>query len=283
MKRGDITDTVPEGGEPIPSYRFYPVREAVFISMMMAAAIAITTFFIFDYSYKALKGEIREGLARTASVLALLIDADLHETFTSRDQERSAAYSRALAPLANVQKADTSIAFAYTAVMRNGKVCFVLDPTPAGDANGDGVDEKSHIMQEYKDAPKQLVEALRYRKVVTTSTPYHDQWGDFMAAFAPFYDSANRFIGVVGIEVRVDNYEARHTPIWRATLFALLAGSAVAVVVGFMVWYMRSSSRTINTSRQRLYAELLNERMHNASSGQRGGMDRASTTGGSAR
>lgn len=256
-----IRSQEPARDSDIPAYRFYPAWEAVLITFLMSVAFSITTYFIFDYSRKALNGEIREGLARTALVTSFLIDGDLHRTITTRAQESSADYDRALQPLVNVQRADPSIATAYTTVMQDGKVYFVLDATPAGDADGDGLDDKGHVMQEYFDAPEQMREAFRLRKLVTTNVPYRDRWGTYMAAFAPCYDSSRRFAGVVAIEIRAKNYQARLDPLNRITLIAFLAGLVVAVAVGFAVWLLRSFSQRIHKSRIQIYAELLAERM----------------------
>lgn len=253
----------------IPAYRFYPILEGIVISILMSIAFSITTFFIYDYSRKALNGEIREGLARTALVTSFLIDGDLQRRFISRAQESTADYERALQPLLNIQRSDASIATAYTTVMREGKVYFMLDATPTGDADEDGLDDKGHIMQEYFDAPVEMRDAFRLHRVVTTKDPYQDRWGTYMAAFAPFYDSSGHFAGIAAIEINARNYRARLGPLNRITLFAFLAGEIIAFAVGFIVWFLRGFSRRIHTSRMKIYAELLIERKQDDSSCQK--------------
>ena len=264
MKQPETTESHdPADGGGFPLYFFQPLREAVATAVMMLAAISITTVFIFDYSCKALNGEIREGLGRTALVASRQIDGDLHRTFVSRSQESAPAYEQALLPLAKVQNADASIASACTVVERNGKFYYILDPTTADLVDANGLEQKAHIMQEYPAPPAQMIEAFRRRQLETTTSPYHGQWGDYMGAYAPFYDSSNHFVGVVAIDIRAQNYQARLEPIRKATFIAVYAGFVTSAIVGFLVWYQRHFSSRINASRGRIYAELLIERRRN--------------------
>ena len=80
--------------------------------------------------------------------------------------------------------------FVYTCVMRGGKVYFILDPTPAGDADGDGVDDKSHLMQPYPEASLELISSLRSGEVTVMSEPQRDPWGVFLSAYAPIKNAA---------------------------------------------------------------------------------------------
>ena len=108
-------------------YWFYPLTEAIIIGVVSFCAIFLTTYFIYFHTLNAQKGEIREGLLRTGAVCASFVDGDGHSQFISQDQEQTAAYARALQPLKNTLKADSTIAYVYTLVMKNDKVFFVLD------------------------------------------------------------------------------------------------------------------------------------------------------------
>ena len=93
-------------------------------------------------SVQALKSEVRNNLIRTATVAAAMVDGDAHATFTSPQQETTPAYFRAIEPLSRVEKASGDIKYVYTCILKQNKVYFVLDPTPPGDHDGNGVDDK---------------------------------------------------------------------------------------------------------------------------------------------
>lgn len=233
------------------------------VGIIVFVVISITTTVIYYSTLTAMKGEIREGLARTASVLALSVDGDLHRTFHSPAQENTPEYQKAVQPLLRTLRADSTISFVYTVVMKEGKPYFILDPTPPGDMNGDGIDEKSHIMQEYSDASPVMRHALRMRKTETEAQPYKDSWGSSISGYAPFYDTSGAYVGIVGVDVNARNYYQRLEPIRRATVRAVVTGFFTAFIVGSLVWFMRNFSKVINRSRLRIYADLLMERQRN--------------------
>lgn len=243
-------------------YRFHPLAEAAGIGVLVCAVILLTTFFIYHHAVNAQRGEIQQGLLRTAAVLSTFVDCDQHPLFVSPEQEASDAYREAIAPFQRALRADGTIANVYTAVLKDGKVYLVLDPMPAGDADGDGVDDKGHIMQEYSEATPEILRALTDQTVVTTGEPYRDRWGAFVSGYVPLYDSRNSFVGILGVDIRADDYITRLAPIRRATLRAMVAGFFIAFLVSAMVWFLRNFSKVINRSRLRIHAEYL--RLRNA-------------------
>lgn len=230
-------------------YRIYPLAEAVFVGLSIFIAIFLTTLFIFFHALDAKKGEIREGLTRTGSVLAEFIDGDLHRTITSRADEETEAYRKALVPFERALNADPSIAFVYTGILEDDKVYFILDPTPSGDSDGDGIDDKAHVMDVYPEASEEMLRALRDQEIVISEEPYTDRWGSFVSGFVPFYDSNNEFVGVLGIDIEAKNYFQRLAPIKRATIRAIVTGFFIAFLIAALVWFMRNFSREINARR----------------------------------
>lgn len=256
LESGRVRAT-PDQAHQVAEYRIYPLAEAISIGVAVFAAIMLTTYFIYHHALAAQKGEIREGLVRTGAVLAAFIDGDLHKTFTSREQESGEDYKRALLPFESTLEADPSIAFVYTAILRNDKVYFVLDPTPSGDADGDGVDDKAHIMDVYPEASEEMLRALKEQTVVTSEEPYVDRWGSFVSGYIPFYDTDGQFVGVLGIDIDSTNYFARLAPIKRATIRAMVTGFFIAFLIGALVWFMRHFSQVINHRRLTLFSDYV--------------------------
>jgi hypothetical protein len=238
-------------------YRFYPLTEAILISVVVFFAIFITTYFIYFHTLNAQKGEIREGLLRTAAVGASFVDGDAHAQFISPNQEQSAEYAKAILPLKKILVADSTIAYVYTLVLKNDKVYFVLDPTQSGDKNGDGVDDKSHIMQEYPEASPIVVLALKKHLRIAEKEPYQDRWGSFISAYVPVYDSHGKFVCILGVDIRADNYFERLAPIRRATIRAMVTGFFVSFLIGALIWFTRNFSKIMNRSRHNIYEKYI--------------------------
>ena len=238
-------------------YRFYPLTEAVIIGIASFVVIFITTYFIYHHTLNAQKGEIREGLLRTGSVVASFVDGDLHRQFISQDQEQSSEYKIAMKPLINALRSDSSIAYVYTLILKDNKVYFVLDPTTEGDKNNDGLDDKSHIMQPYSEASPVVIRALKEHIRIALQEPVTDRWGSFMSAYVPVYDSHGKFVCILGIDIRAQNYFERLAPIKRATTRAIVTGFFVSFLMAALVWFTRNFSKVMNHSRHKIYNDFI--------------------------
>jgi signal transduction histidine kinase/ActR/RegA family two-component response regulator len=69
-----------------------------------------------------------------------------------------------------------------------------------------------------------------------------------MSAYAPFYDSQGRFVGVVGVDMWVRDFDARIGAIRRAGIGAFAAVAMLSVLAGFLVFRL---SRTASRARRR--------------------------------
>ncbi len=244
------------------NYRIYPLFEAIFIGLSVFLAIFITTYFIYHYSLNAQKGEIKEGLLRTARIVSTFIDTEHHKNFVSKEQESQQEYIDAIKPLEAALDADESIEYLYTAILKDGQVHFILDATPQGDADNDGVEDKAHIMEVYSEASKEIIEALKTKQTVVSEEPYTDRWGAFISGYIPLFDPTGAMVGVLGIDIKAENYFARLEPIKRATTRAMVLGFFISFLVASLVWFTRRFGLVINNKRKEVvekYENLLAE------------------------
>ena len=201
----------------------------------MAGAMTLLTALVsgsvlFQLSLDALRAEVRENLIRTAQAASTLIDADVHAQFKSPAQETGSAYLQAIKPLERIRLAAGDIRFIYTCVLVSNRVHFVLDPTPAGDADRDGTDDKSHIMQSYDEPNPELLQALQSGKAGADHQPYTDAWGEFISGYSPFFNSQGHLVGVIGVDLDAANFVRRLASMRNAAW----AGTAVALVLSLL-------------------------------------------------
>ena len=235
----------------VREYRIYPLWEGLTIGLIVLVALVSTTYFIGFYGQQAQLGELKDGLKRQGEVITTLIDGDQHKRFRDRAQEEGEPYAQAISPLEKALEADPSTVFLYTVILENDTAYFVLDPTPEGDADNDGVDDKAHIMEEYSEAPEELLVALRNQSH-ETSEPYTDDWGHFVSSYIPFHDSQGEFVGVLGIDISAEMYQQRTQPIFRATVRTMVAAFFISFMVGSLVWFTRNFSKIVNAKRNHL-------------------------------
>jgi len=196
--------------------------KATFVGILVLVATIFCSWVLHSRAMHALEHEVQDKLLRAALTIASRVDGDLHRTFTDRAQEASPEYERALAPLRQAlywREADgekrNDYRFVYTCVLKGNEVRFVLDPTPSKIGPG-GIDEKSHIMQPYPDASEELLAALRTGQPQADRVPYTDEWGTFVSGYAPFFDSAGKMAGIVGVDWYATTYAERLAGIRRA-------------------------------------------------------------------
>lgn len=248
-----------------PDYRTRPLTEAIAVSLVAFLAILLTTLFIYQRAVEAQNAEIRQGLVRLAKVVRTTIDVEAHKSFTDPAQQDSEEYRRANQPFEDILFADDQIAFVYTGILRDGQVRFVLDGTPDGfDASGDGESDAVDLLEFYMDEDSSdenpdMWQALNEQIQIVSDEPYTDEWGTFFSAYVPFYDAEDTFVGVVGIDLRVDDYFERLAPIKRATQRTMVAGFFIAFMFGSIVWFLRHFIYVLNQKRIRLWQLAVEE------------------------
>jgi HD-GYP domain-containing protein (c-di-GMP phosphodiesterase class II) len=144
--------------------------------------------------------EIRSELATLASVIASQVDTVAHEKLVRSDQQGSPLYRDQVRKLGLALQETDDIKFVYTLRLIGGSFYFVLDPTPPGDHDGDGIDDKSYLMEAYDLTPIEAVEAIRLGTTMTSNAPVTDRWGTFLSAYAPLRHPDGRIVGVLGID-----------------------------------------------------------------------------------
>jgi signal transduction histidine kinase len=233
-----------------------PWRAGLLAGVMTLATALVSGSILYQLSLDALRSELRENLIRSAKTAAVVIDAESHRQFNAPAQESSAAYQKAIQPLEQIRLAAGDIKFIYTCVLISNRVHFILDPTPAGDADRDGTDDKSHIMQAYDDPSPELVKVLRDGKAGADAQPYTDEWGTFISGYAPFVDSTGKIAGVVGVDLDAASYVQRlssmRTAAWTGTGVAL----ALSLIAGIGFYRLQSRIEQFRRKIEQLNTEL---------------------------
>ena len=217
--------------------------QCVLVGALAFAMLSGISGLIYSLSKDALITEIRDGLARTARIAAASVDGDAHKLFTNVTQEQTPEYQAAIRPLRDIIGADPQIAFAYSAILQSGNVYFVLDATPPPATGQD--DDSVAIMEQYTPPPPDLILALNGQRPTVTIEPYTDKWGTFISAYAPIYDSQKNFIGAVGVDLKIDNYQRRLGAIQRVSYLASAISFFVSLLVGFVLFWQRKTDRNI--------------------------------------
>ncbi len=198
---------------------------AAFVCLAIAGAALVI---VYREAQVALIGNIRQRLEDLAAISAETMDAALHETLSDPAQMGSASYHEAVEPLLHLRQTVPEIFYAYTTVINEGKVTFVLDTSyylkNAGDETA-----VAGLGEVYDEAPMELLEAGQSGRVVSSSEAYTDKWGTFLSGYAPIKDAVSgEVIAVVGVDLSLADFKLRERPL----IWALISAAGLSILGG---------------------------------------------------
>ncbi len=204
------------------------------VATTIVAIAAIGQYVLYRQARHALDAEVKSRLLGLAAAASFLVDGDQHLQFRE-GEENTPRYQRAIEPLARFQRTYADIRYIYTFTERNGKIYFLLDPTPPGDHDGDGVDDKSYLWEEYPEATPAMFNTLRTGRPQVDPAPTTDRWGTFWSAYAPIRDRQGHIRGAVGVDMTMHRYNQELAAAKRAFWRGLMLSIALAAMLGGLV------------------------------------------------
>jgi len=204
-----------------------------------------------DIQIEAVRGELGQ-LARAAAVQ---VDGDLHRTIVSPSQAGSPEHLALLEPLVRFHKSTHDIIYVYTAILDGNTIRWLLGTDYVYRVEGDTLPPDPLLTPAQSQDPA-LRQALEQQRLVVTAEPVHEAHRSYMSAYAPIYDRAGKFVGVLGIDMWVKDLEARLARIERAGLIALAAVTLLSILVGVGVQRLSAAIRRARASDRALTASL---------------------------
>ena len=212
---------------------------AFLVAGLVAAFVLVTVVAIPQWLSKQARWEaLRAHVGEIGQVAASVVDGDLHRKLLDPVNYSDELYARALSPLVRFHSADPNIFYLYTMVDRGGVAYFVLDTAGSPDLRTDHKLRASAYMErfdprdEYKDDWLQQIAA---GKTYVNRTFEQDDYGDFLSATAPIYDSEGRYSGFVGVDFDLQYYLAQEERFRDIAISSLVAALVLALVIGYLV------------------------------------------------
>ena len=212
-----------------------PLLHGILAGCVIMVISALGLFYLWHAAREAQLDAVRTELTQLARVAATLVDGDRHKALRSQDQAGNADHLALLAPLVKFHKATSDIIYVYTAVLDKNRIYFVLGTDYLYKVDGDH-EAPDKIMAPHDTWDPTLRRALEQHQIAVNKEPVQEPLRSYMSAYAPFYDSQHQFVGVIGVDMWVRDFDTRIGVIRRAGIGALAAVSLLAVLVGFVVY-----------------------------------------------
>jgi diguanylate cyclase (GGDEF)-like protein/PAS domain S-box-containing protein len=84
-----------------------------------------------------------------------------------------------------------------------------------------------------------MLVALREGREMVTKDFYVDQWGTYMSAYVPIYTSAGEMIGILGVDMTLEEYFQRLAVMRRVLFFTIGISLLLSVAMGLVVFAAR--------------------------------------------
>ncbi len=229
-----------------------PKSEALRASLICMGLIGASTFMVYEKARISLIEEIKIGLISNVSAAATTINGDVHQQFSASTRREDSLYLSQVLPLEKIRTASRDIRYIYTNILKEGKVFFVLNPSPQNDNDGDGMpDQAPALMDEYKNPAPELLEALKMEKSVVSDV-YEDEWGVFISSYAPFYDQDGSFVGTLGMDLELKNFYRRLNPLNTAFEKTIVIILFIGLVTALLIWHIRTNTQIVGRNNAKL-------------------------------
>jgi diguanylate cyclase (GGDEF)-like protein len=228
-----------------PGQRFDWVTFAV--ATLLAAVVLLPLVVVPQWLSKQARWDaLRSNVGEIGALAATVVDGDLHAKLLDPANYSDDLYARALAPLVRFHSADPNIFYLYTMVDRGGVTYFVLDTAKSSDLRtshkleASDYMERFEIREEYED---DWLKEIAAGKTYVTPTYEQDDYGTFLTAHAPIYDSQGRYSGFVGVDFDLQYYFAQEARFRAIAVGSLVAALLLALAIGYLATRYYSAMR----------------------------------------
>jgi two-component system, sensor histidine kinase and response regulator len=207
---------------------FAALLQAIVVGGTALTGIALLSF----HSQRILLEDLRRSLGQIATTTAALIDADTHQRIVAAGRAAPSEYEAAAKPLRVLLKSNPDLRFAYTAIIRDDTMYYVLDADPK--------DDPSVILEVNRDPPLPgQREVVQSQTLNVEQEPNANSWGIGLRAYAPIRDRRGRMIAFLGVTMRAERYAATIREIRSVTLLGSGIATFLALTSGIVAWRMQ--------------------------------------------
>lgn len=161
-----------------------------------------------------------KDLARCAAVN---IDGDAFVQIAEGDEESEEF--QAVYDALSVYRDNSSVEYIYSMKMLGDELVFVVDTDE---------EEPADIFEPY-EMLDEIAETLETGEVTTDPEVTTDEWGSFLSAYAPIYDSNNNIVGIVGADLTVEWVEQQLKGVRILVIICCIGFAAFGIVCAMLI------------------------------------------------
>ncbi len=208
-----------------------------------------TGSYFYTQTREAMVQTIQQELKGAARSAARLIHSDDLNQLLVPEHADSQAYKNVQKVLRAIVDSNPDFLYAYTMRLVHGNVHFIVDSPPSDD-DGDGHIAEDEIPEEigslYENPAPSLLRGFLQPSV--DEKPYEDEWGWSLSGYAPICDASGRTVGLLGIDMSVNQIAEKLRRIERAGLSSLGLTTLLACILTLL--FSRKVVKPVKTLQQ---------------------------------
>ena len=217
------------------------------IASLIAAVVLVAIVAIPQYVSKQARWDVLLGHVReVGQIAASVVDGDLHRQLLDPANYSDELYARALRPLVRLHSADPDIFYVYTMVDRGGVPHFVLDTAASPELQTQHELRASDYMETFKldeDDDGDWLRQIASGQTYISPDFEEDDYGTFLTAHVPIYDSQGRYSGFVGVDFDTQYYLTREASFRAIAIFSAGGAVLIALVIGYFAARYHATTR----------------------------------------
>ena len=214
-------------------------RDGIIAALAVLLIAGGTGWVVYRSAVGGLEREVKANLLHLAESAAGLTDGDALALITEPEDKGTPGYEAVRAPHTRLLEANPNIAYIYSVRLVDDRLFFITDDAiiePGAE------DDTSPVGLEYTDASPTMRRALVEQRALVESSAYTDEWGTFLSAYAPVFDSAGAFVGIVGADIRLAEFQARVDAIGSSLRLGFGLALLASIACGIAVWFVRRAA-----------------------------------------
>lgn len=204
--------------------------------------------FLYTQSSKYYQDAIREHIGDLSIIAAKLVDLEAHEQLLSEEQINSSLYREALAPLVNLHLSLPKINYVYTMRSIEGIEYFVLDTsTDQAIVNQQTSIGRppipSLLLEQYEQMNTDEADtAMLAGQTYVYEVPFEDSFGAFISGQTPLFDADGNYLGYLGIDYDLTEFNNRLALLRTAGLWTVLIAMILSTFLARLAIHLRQQS-----------------------------------------
>jgi signal transduction histidine kinase/CheY-like chemotaxis protein len=216
--------------------RHSPRYDALMAALLIVLVLLPSIFLVTWLAQRTLYQRVFHDISAYASTAAYVTHGDDIDALETPADATSNAYSHTQKTFGAILQANPEITSIYALRKRDNTLYFIVD-TPLVDSNVSTQKKRgAAIMEEYTNYPPAAMKAFLRERPQVEMTPYTDEWGTFISAYAPVFNSQNQLVAVVGADMDINGFHSMIRGIWLICGLGILLTCVIALLVYWLVY-----------------------------------------------